>query len=71
MAIYRLLFRDAAGHLKRSEIVDCLRDRQAIDIAAQRRGEHASVEVWYEHIRVCLVGVVPQTPLAPGRAGDG
>jgi hypothetical protein len=56
MAIYRLLWLDEKGSTPKSMQIECLTDRQAIEIAEHQTGDYEVIEVWEGSRAVCRCG---------------
>jgi hypothetical protein len=56
MAVFQLRLRDDKERLVGTKTVECRSDQQAIDIAAQMKGSHTSIEVWHDNRSVCRIG---------------
>jgi hypothetical protein len=46
MPTYRIVWIDAQGTARKSRQVECLTDREAIEMAEQQIGDYERVEVW-------------------------
>jgi hypothetical protein len=56
MTTYRLLWLDRDRHALKSKQIECVTDRQAIDIAGQQTGDYEMIEVWDGTRPVCRCG---------------
>jgi hypothetical protein len=53
MTTYRLLWLDRDGHALKSKQIECVTDRQVVDIAGQQTGNYEMIEVWDGTRAVC------------------
>jgi hypothetical protein len=56
MTTYRFLWLDERGYASKSMQIECVTDRQAIDIAEHQTGDYEMIEVWNGPRPVCRCG---------------
>ena len=56
MTTYRVLWLDEKQNSPKSKQIECLTDREAIDIAEHQTGKYEVIEVWNGSRLVCRCG---------------